>query len=434
MIIITVTAAIMLILSYFGLTPTKSMPTKSTPIPPLTGVVLAEAVRQGIAPFGEKAAAGPDDYWVVTADYENATKDMPINRPNAVSRIGKIGGQMVTQYLQDGDYAYYVTKSDPGFSVDAETKTIVRNAPFYNIYQRKTADERSANRLLAVTTGRVIGLAPASDYLKFTVLADGQQTSGRVVTDNPFIMTSESSTPWEYDIFEVFRGAEREIYRERLTYEQDYWAADGTGTFYFKSVIPQIPDTDAYSRAFNRYFRDKQENDKLSAGAVCVEEEIDPITEGLEISYEIEYGYNWDNFTTAIEKQYYITGRVWCDPQAVNFWTPSGQVLGLDDLFRVGPEEYRPVLEQILPGCVSKFGEHDALYQDPSDPYVPLYADDDRLPLPRANQFMITPSGIVFIYAAGEIEAALAGAQFLMIGYDELEDWLNPAYFADFIK
>lgn len=252
---------------------------------------------------------------------------------------------------------------------------------------------------------------------------------------NPYEDYSERRDYWRYDLFEVFRGAERIPFDSSLTYTREYNGVindeyeDFPITYVYNITLPQSMGDEPWAEAINAYYESVLPDFIAEGDDIWNEYSNDRYLS--ELTYYYENAYQIENVITVIRSRSFPLYRptISWEPFSDIFSALDGQKLCLDDLFNVERDEYRPVLEGSLLKATMRFSN----YYDP-------VRDEEFRPISQSGiienlndvTFAVAPEGLVFIYPTGWADAMAAGTVFLCVPYDDLQGMLNPLYFPFF--
>ena len=212
---------------------------------------------------------------------------------------------------------------------------------------------------------------------------------------------------WVHYIFEYYRGATWYALTEGYYYDVYMETPDWRRAFTLS--YPQFNEGTPFQEALNEYYRDKYEAE-LKKGDYNSEGPLSVI-----YSKEALYAYAWRDYYSVIISERSHWGHAIYNPYCDNFDTSTGKCLSLDDVFKVSADVYMPRMnESVLKWSASD--EFDGLLQ-------PYYADGSD-PLPKTEQFMLTPAGLVLLYDTGTVAAMASGAVFLLVKYADIADIL----------
>jgi hypothetical protein len=243
---------------------------------------------------------------------------------------------------------------------------------------------------------------------------------------------------WQYTAFELFRGAERVNFTSYLgEVDPDYSKQEHSERFleadYGEAMnpdyelnleisFPYLEREGEFAESLNLYYKDKLQSTREWEILRMEESGLDNFY--CSHRYDSLYAYAWERFYTVVTEHHTMDFRQFCEPIFDNFDTISGKRLALSDVFSVGRAEYEARLTKALRSPI-KFS---ALR-----PVVSAMRMDEDIPLPKDENFLITPQGLAFSYQIGEIDSVAEGPVFLLIPYESVADILSPVYFEEVV-
>ena len=224
--------------------------------------------------------------------------------------------------------------------------------------------------------------------------------------DNPYWFYP-SDTRWEYDLYEDMRGAE---WLEPTDELLSLYYNIGHKGIRRSSSLPQL--NEPWADEFNRYYQQLFDTERAKAEA-DYEASREQGDQFQLRRYDVSCSdfYYWRRFCIVTVSYYYSGMRTFKWPRIDVFDTVTGKHLGYDDVFDMGWEEY--LLDTVRVNISAS---------TPDQPEMPGI-------LPEQQHLVVTPYGVGFQYAYGELSSMAAGAQRIIIPYEKLWDKLNPFYF-----
>lgn len=253
------------------------------------------------------------------------------------------------------------------------------------------------------------------------------------VDDNPYVRYWEANDSWRYAIYEIFRGAKVIDMIGRLEYMQDYehiikeeGYPDMLHSYTCQLSLPQATGEELWTQGLNAYYQGLLP-ELIAEGDHVWETNIDDwYISGL--SYYFEGAYQQGEVICVVRSCFFDGWRpsVGWNPFADVFSALDGKKLELDDLFSVPRETWLPAVEDALAHACNRF--YEGYQPEHGDWYRELYSDDAIEYMEKAS-VAVTPVGLVFIYPVGYAGDMAAGTVFLDIPFEQLQEFLNPAYF-----
>ena len=243
--------------------------------------------------------------------------------------------------------------------------------------------------------------------------------------ENPYTHTYPGSlTAYEYFIFEIFRGAQKVDFSDRLLEYSSTASLSGRGFLRFCISLPCLDEKSRFEEAFNDFYFGKMEQlrayEKELWGETVECYKRQRGYEGCHRIYEQEalYAYTWGDFYSVIINEADKTGRYYYMPLCDNFDMGTGKRLTLDDVFTV---DYRTYSKRIA----ESLREPDHYNEDFVQGIHAGYEDgSESIPMPIRENFLLTPHGLVIIYDTGEIAGMCIGPVLLIADYESISDIL----------
>jgi len=220
---------------------------------------------------------------------------------------------------------------------------------------------------------------------------------------------------WRYDVFELYRGAEKVEFSETLSYER-VTALDERLYRRFEVSLPQVAETSPFFETFNRFYCDKYQELQGNENLILDNHVSGTVRQhSLTHSITVLYAYTWENTLSVIIEETQSDSRTVSELIVDNFDLNTGRRLTLDDVFTVSDDIYS---ERILSSI---------RIPDIANPPILFPPFDDSLeniPMPTSENFLLTPNGLALIYKTNEIASRASGTVILFVDYGDLSDIL----------
>jgi len=219
---------------------------------------------------------------------------------------------------------------------------------------------------------------------------------------------------WQYYLFEMYRGSSLYEFSTRLEYESSGIKGEWP-LMSFQLSYPQIEEQSQFAERFNDYYANKlQEQQELENHYIDTVITTNTV-HGVGYKQYACYAYVWGNSFTSIIDETISINRTVSNPICENFDLSLGKRLTLEDIFVVDYNEYSLRITQSL--------------KTPSTDYEPFlypwYSNGtESIPMPTVENFMVTPSGLAFVYSMGEIADNASRAVVLYVEYSDVLDIL----------
>jgi len=205
----------------------------------------------------------------------------------------------------------------------------------------------------------------------------------------------DSRSDWyRWQIDKVFRDAEEVLFDQPgLTYVSNLSPDEATLKYSLTLAYPQLKEDDAFSVAFNNYYKSKFEQ-VTEADKQRIADSANDTGDGFHEHYienTFDCAYTWGRFLTVVIEDRCFFGRGFSDPMVDNFDLVTGKRLAFSDVFNVNRAAY--IWE---------------LANRTLHPFIPANKEREEqyttgIPLPQNGDFLITPNGIAFQYALSSL-------------------------------
>jgi len=262
----------------------------------------------------------------------------------------------------------------------------------------------------SVTTDNYAESTVADNSL-FDTIPDQSTESTDVV--NPYD-NIDSLSFWQYYLFELNREATIIHIENALCYNTTV-KLNRNLLFNFSIDFPGKIDESAIYEKMNEYYINKLFSMREKESQL-IEYLVDyPLWNSCEYSQTALYAYTWGRYYTIVIDEYLSLYRSFSTPICDTFDICKGERLNLNDVFTVDSTIYNDRIREAL--------------QKPTTAHQPLLMPEYEqniaiTPLPKNENFILAPTGLVLIYQQGEISSMSEGAVILFVDYVDIADIL----------